>query len=482
MNMKYRFAVYVTAIICLAAHCTLAGEAVTRQEAMNALRKAVRFFHSDVAIHGGYLWRYSADLALREGEGKASETMVWVQPPGTPSIGQVYLDGYEATGEQLYLDAARDTAYALVRGQLRTGGWFYHIEFDPAKRQRYGYHDVPRQDGQKQKTTLDDNTTQSAVRFLMRLDKIFQFRDKKIHEAVTRALEAMLRAQFPNGGWYQWWDQYPSPASAEDYPVKAAGYPETWSRTWLNVWTGRYFLNDNVMMDMIATMLDAYDIYQDQKYLESALKAGDFLILAQMPEPQPAWAQQYDPNMHPVWDRKFEPPAITGGESQNVLETLMLLYQKTGKKKYLAPIPRAISYLRKSQLPNGRLARFYELKTNMPLYFTRDYKITYNSDDVPTHYSFIVESRLDSIETKYNLLLKTEPTDKGKLSGKKTERLSPKLAAEVRKIIDSMDERGAWVQRGRLRSHKVEPESGIIDSRTFISNVRTLCSFLTAES
>ena len=46
-------------------------------------------------------------------------------------------------------------------------------------------------------------------------------------------------------------------------------------------------------------------------------------------------AQQYDREMHPVWDRKFEPPAITGLESQDALETLLLLARKTGDRKYL---------------------------------------------------------------------------------------------------------------------------------------------------
>ena len=469
------------AVISLFTYSTFAGEVVTRREAMKALRKAVQFFHSDVASHGGYLWRYSGDLTLREGEGKATETMIWVQPPGTPSIGQVYLDAYEATDEQLYLDAARDAAEALLRGQLRSGGWSYRIEFEPVKRQRYGYRDIPERKRQRQRTTLDDNTTQSAVRFLMRLDKLFQFKDQKIHEAATYALEAMLRAQFPNGGWSQWWDRYPSPASAEDYPVKPAGYPETWSRTWPNDWTSCYVINDNLMADMIATMLDAYETYSEQKYLESVLKAGNFIVLAQMPEPQPAWAQQYDRNMHPVWERKFEPPAITGSESQAVLEALLLLFKKTGKKKYLAPVPRAISYFRKSQLPDWRLARFYELKTNKPLYFTKDYQLTYSSDDTPTHYSFIAESRLDSIEARYRRFLKEGPQDKRTQNSEKTRRMSPKLAAEVRRIIDNMDERGAWVQRGLLRSHKVEPESGIIDCWTFVNNVGTMCRFLSAD-
>jgi len=60
------------------------------------------------------------------------------------------------------------------------------------------------------------------------------------------------------------------------------------------------FINDNLAADMIATMLDACEIYNNERYLASALRAGDFLLLAQMPDPQLAWAQQYDPNMHPV--------------------------------------------------------------------------------------------------------------------------------------------------------------------------------------
>jgi hypothetical protein len=291
----------------------------------------------------------------------------------------------------------------------------------------------------------------------------------------------MLDAQFPNGGWYQWWDSYPSPQSAKDYPVKKAEYPQNWPHKWQNDWTGRYFINDNVIVDMIATMLDAYEIYAKHEYLESALKAGDFLILAQMPEPQPAWAQQYDLNMHPVWDRKFEPPAISGGESQSVLEALMLLYKKTGNKKYLTPIPHAISYLNKSKLPDSRLARFYELKTNKPLFFTKNYKLTYNSNDTPTHYGFIVDSRLDSIEAQYKSLLQAEPTDKRTLSGAKTQTLSPELATEVKQIINNMDERGAWVQDGQLRSYKTKAKYGIIDSWTFINNVRMLCRFLTID-
>ena len=94
------------------------------------------------------------------------------------------------------------------------------------------------------------------------------------------------------------------------------------------------------MSDMIDTMLLAHRVYQDDRYLDAARQAGDFLILAQMPDPQPAWAQQYDAQMHPVWGRKFEPPAISGGESQEILFALMRLYAATGEKISSNPSPR----------------------------------------------------------------------------------------------------------------------------------------------
>ena len=88
-----------------------------------------------------------------------------------------------------------------------------------------------------------------------------------------------------------------------------------------------------------------------------------------MPDPQPAWAQQYNAQMQPAWARKFEPASITGGESQGAIRILMDVYRHTGDKKYLAPIPAALDYLAKSEVSAGRLARFYELKTNQAALF-----------------------------------------------------------------------------------------------------------------
>ena len=457
-----------------------AGEAALKDQAANAMRRATDFFRTKVSTQGGYLWRYSEDLSRREGEGIATDTMVWVQPPGTPSVGMVYLTAYQATGDLYYLDAARDAAYALVKGQLRSGGWDYRIEFDPKQRQRYAYRVEPHREGSRNVSTLDDNNTQSAVKLLMRVDRALDFKDEKIHEAVEYALSSLLKVQYPNGAWPQRFSAAPDP---DEFPVKKAGYPDSWSWTFPDRdYRSFYTFNDNTIADTIATMLEAFDIYNDAKYQAAAEKAGDFILLAQMPEPQPAWAQQYNADMHPSWARKFEPPAVTGGESQGAMRTLLVLYRATGKKKYLEPLPRALEYLRRSRLPDGRLARFYELKTNKPLYFTRDdYKLTYSDADMPTHYSFKTSYGIESIAREYERLRAMNPVELKHPKKVSRPRLSPSLTARTKSIIDRLDEQGRWVEDGRMRNDEQDDSTNrVINCRTFINNMSALSTYLSA--
>lgn len=456
----------------------LTTDSLTQDDVRQGLQKAVRFFHGQVAHGGGYLWQYSGDLVLREAEGRINDSRVWVQPPGTPTIGEAFLDAYEATGEKEILDAALEAAAVLVEGQMQTGGWGYSVERDPARRSQYAYRgsQAVKVTRWNRATVLDDDNTQAAVRFLARMDKALQFKDPKIHDAVVYALDAILEYQYPNGSWFGWWEWEHRPPNPAEHPVRKAAYPDTWPRK-PEGWPARYVLNDDVVSDVVRTLLDVWEIYREPRYLAAAKKGADFLLLAQMPDPQPAWAQQYDVNMYPCWGRKFEPPAITGLESQTVLETLLMVYRRTGDKKYLEAVPRALEYLKKSRLPDGNLARFYELKTNRPLYFTRDYQLTYSGDDTPTHYGFVFESRLDAIEAEYRRLAAADPASLAAVE--KMDRR--KLAGQAVTILKWMDDRGAWIEDGWLRFHKVAPPSGVIKCQTFADNVKALCQFLAAK-
>lgn len=470
----------LSAAVWIALSATLpASENELPAAAQQALRKAVEFFRTKVAVQGGYVWRYSEDLARREGEGKAVPLQVWVQPPGTPSVGHALLSAHRATGEPYYLETARETGLCLARGQLRSGGWDYSISFDPQRRKAYAYRLDPSGASRKppfNTSTLDDNNTQSALRFLMELDQALHFHDAPIHEAALFGLQALCAAQYPNGAWPQ---RFSAPPNAADYPVKRAEYPAAWPRTWPKEdYKAHYTFNDHAIDDAIDTLFLAAEVYGKREYRAAAEKGGDFIVLAQMPEPQPAWAQQYNAQTQPAWARKFEPPSVTGGESQQALRTLMRVYRATGDKKYLAPIPAALTYLKRSRLPDGRLARFYELQTNRPLYFTKNYQLTYDDGDTPSHYAFKIPSQLDEIERSYRRLLDAPSGEPGAAKRKHSAR---SLAGAAKRAIAALDAQGRWVEDGPLRYHgENDSTRRVIDCRTFIGHVKALCDYLAA--
>ncbi|OYP34181.1 pectate lyase [Rhodopirellula sp. MGV] len=438
-------------------------------ETLRAAKRAVATLTEKVSTRGGYLWRYSADLSLREGEGVVESETVWVQPPGTPAVGLALTHLYQATGEQQFLDAALAAAESLRQGQMRSGGWQASIEFEPDRRKRWAYRIDPEHRKAKDQSSLDDNKTQSALLFLITLDETLRFQNEAVHEAALYGLDGLLgQGQFANGGFPQvWTDQKTVDHSA---PKRQASYPNDWPREYLGhqqYWY-RFTLNDHLARDTMAVLWEADRIYGDDRYRESAVRLADALLAAQMPDPQPAWAQQYNAEMQPIWARKFEPPAITTSESFGVIDTLLDVYQQTGDKKYLAPIPQALQYLKTCELNDGRVARFYELKTNRPLYFDRQYRLTYDDGDLPTHYGFKLNSKVDALQRRYRKIIASGP-----LSGVPTRRVSDQ---KVRQLIDRQREDGLWVSSGGMRYHKSDGPS--IDMREVVENLETMAAYL----
>lgn len=469
-------------------------------EAARALRKAVEFYRTRVSTHGGYHFRYTADLGYGRSEASETPHRVELQRAGTPVVGMAYLEAFEATGDRYYLEAARDVAHALVQGQLCSGGWDYFIDYRPEERSRIGYRVdtgcMPPSSGKGVGfTTLDDNVTQANLRLLMRVDRELDFRDARIHEAARFALDSLVKAQYPNGAWPQRYQRFPD---ANEFPVRQASYPESWPRTWPGEsYVAHYTFNDNSLVDMIDTFLEAARIYRQARYQAAAEKGGDFILLAQMPEPQPGWAQQYDRDMHPAWARRFEPPGITGGESQGVMRMLLLLYRETGNRKYLEPIPRALAYYKRSFLPPVEnpsesrrracpgdtpcVARFYELRSNRPLYITKGtrvtgpdgvttlvggYEVSYSDESVIHHYGVLTSGAgFLKIEKAYREIESADPaqlrrparlrglspwSDDAIPVGAGDDNAAPAVVTEqqVRKIIAGLDSRGAWLEAG----------------------------------
>lgn len=442
-----------------------------REESLQALKKATTFYRHDVASHGGYVYYYSVDLKERWGEGPASPETIFVEPPGTPTVGMAYLQAYQATGDRFYRDAAQEAAEALIEGQLESGGWAQAIHFGPAER-RGKYRSG--KGGSWNASSLDDGQTQAALRMLVLMDRALDFEHAEVHEAASFGLEALLRAQFPNGGFPQTWRR-----PVEPYPVLRAKFPEYDWRTEgrvKNYWD-YYTLNDNLAGTVADTLMTAHRVYKDERYKAGLERLGDFLILAQMPEPQPGWCQQYNFEMVPIWARKFEPPAITGWESQDVMETLIKIARYTGSKKYLQPIPRALEYLQKALLPDGSVARYYELKTNKPLYMDANYQLSYDDAAAPSHYGWKQTARFQEIEKKYL------ETMRGIDSARP--RRARDLDEQVRGVISELDAEGRWVTvfaGERLPGQpKFSPSFRYISSAVFSRNVQLLSEYIAAS-
>jgi hypothetical protein len=485
-QFRFVFPLWVLAIVLLPPLAARsADDDSLRAEASEALRRAAEYYREKVAVRGGYVYHTTPDLARRWGEGLAGPQEIWVQPPGTPTVGMAYLAAWRATSDQYYLDAADAAADALLYGQLKSGGWTNSVDFDPA-----GPRVAQYKNGQgkgRNYSTLDDGISQSAIRFLARLDEAHKFEKQPLHDAVTAALNALLAAQYPCGAFPQVWigpvpQEPPAEANFPDYDWRTEGRVK-------NYWD-MYTLNDGLAGTVAATLMEAHAVYGDERFKQALVKLGDFLIRAQLPDPQPAWAQQYDYQMRPIWARKFEPPAVTGGESQDVLETLLTIYRATGDAKYLEPIPRALEYLKKSQLPSGQLARYYELQTNRPLYMTRRgevYSLTYDDTNLPDHYGWKVDSRLAAIEREYAAAKGTGDGGRGtgrggQGSGAPQKGIAAPTADEVRAIIAARDEQGRWVSKytgERLVGQpKFRPGDEYLSSAVFSQNVEVLSRFL----
>jgi len=419
-----------------------------------ALKRGIDFYHS-IAIEGGYVYHYTLDLKEKWGEGRTDDRTIEVQPPGTPAVGQSFLRAYRVVGDETFLKAAEEAGDALIRGQNDLGGWGHKIYFD----------------GPRSKVvSFDDDQTQSAIRFLMELDQ--ELDNPALSTAIEKALKMMMAAQMDHGGWPH---QYPRQWNYHDFAT----------------------FNDGGINDCISVMQDAHRHYGRAEYMESLQKAGWFLIMSQLPPPQPGWAQQYNQYLQPAWARAFEPPAVCSLVTIRNIQTLIDLYLYTAEERYLEPIPDALRWLESTRMQNGKWARFVEIGTGKALYYDRGRirvdSVEELSIERRTGYGYEQDltERLAEATQRFE---EVSSSSRGEVPREIRhtpeeveiiERLS-ELENELKLIIESQDEMGRWVVRGD-RYRKVMPgkpwtgeyeTEDRISSSLFNRNVGLLCEFL----
>ncbi len=454
-------------------------------EVLASMKRATAFYRSNLSFAGGYATKWSRDLKVSRTEGTESTSVISIQPHGTTTVGLTMLRAHVATGDPLFLQGAKEAADVLAWCQLASGGWGSDFNFELRSAKRYHYRrDLEAGDTEAGKrsarSTLDDNKTQSAIRFLMEFANSPSGGNVPgLRGTLEFAWKGLLTAQAPNGGWPQ---HFSGPADPS-LPVKKASFPAEWSRTFPAVdYTGYYTLNDNNLVHVVDLLLDAHQQAKsdNKRFIEAATRLGDFILQAQLPGPQPVWAQQYDHDMHPAWARKFEPPAACSLESLGAIEILIKVWLATGDEKYIATLPAAFDWFERSKLADeeGTWARLYELETNKPLYLTAEtYELTYDDSNLPDHYGFKVKvttriGKLKEILAKSRVesVAKEERDARAPRTEEEWSERAKDLASKARSALKTQKKEGYWV------------DGADIDAGQYVKQMAALTQYLKAAS
>lgn len=226
--------------------------------------------------------------------------------------------------------------------------------------------------------TFDNGATTTPVRFLARVAEATG--DADVRASVERGIDYMLAAQYPNGGWPQF------------YPLRDGYYSNV-------------TFNDDAMVRVLEVLSDVADGESPYTSIDAARRAragravdaGVALILRTQIRTDAGltgWCAQYDPEtLEPAWARRYEPPSISGSETVGIVRFLMSRPDPT--PEIIAAVDGAVAWLEASAMTDQRLerittpdgardvrvtpapgrrlwARFYSLETGRPVFMDRD--------------------------------------------------------------------------------------------------------------
>lgn len=435
-------------ILCTSTYAQKVKE-LTPEKVIDAMKKSSDFMVNKVSTHGGYLWFYNEEMTEYYGEVPARPSQIWVQGPGTPAMGELFLKMYKTTGESCFLDYSKKAADALIYGQHPLGGWHYVIDFDKSGMEKW-YTDVASQFlvGWEEyrhyygNCTYDDDVTQGATRFLLHLYN--ETHDPAYLPALRRALNFMLISQYPNGGWPQ---RYPL-----RYEFVHDGFPD---------YTSYYTLNDNAMNSTIDVLLEAYETLGNEEYLEAAKRGGDFFMIAQGPTGKAGWTDQYDMNIKPSAGRTHEPASLQVRYTKSTITELEKLFLFTGDRRYLRPISAALDWMESviisvdNKNGNPIYSKWYDPETNYPIIRELIPEVT---DEGYMKYKYTVDTTVTYIPYKGKLPFRVQyekirDIESGKerelyneMNNRRNRRNNTPEDKEVLKLINSMNKKGIWIQ------------------------------------
>jgi PelA/Pel-15E family pectate lyase len=335
--------------------------AQNRDDILRTMRRATQFMVEEASTNGGYVWSYLPDRSRRWGEIEARPSMIWVQPPGTATMGHIFLDAYHATGDDYYYHSAEQAAGALIAGQHRSGGWHYFIDFAGEASTLEWYRTIGRNAWRMEEfqhyadnATFDDAGTAEAMQLLLRM--YLEKREERYRAPLDRAIGFVLNSQYQNGGWPQRWPHDGRWPPYADYIT----------------------FNDDVAQENVRFLLMVYNSLGEERVRPAILRAGEVFIATQQPMPQPGWSLQHRLDLRPAGARTYEPLSLATHTTASNLRMMMQFYRLTGDERYLARVPEAIDWLESLRLPpdaarpRGRdFPTFIEIGTNRARYVHR---------------------------------------------------------------------------------------------------------------
>ena len=221
---------------------------------------------------------------------------------------------------------------------------------------------------------------------------------EKYKEACLKGIQFVIDAQYPNGGWPQY------------FPLE-----KNYSR--------HITLNDGAYMGIMDMLDKIVNGNPNFAFMDPAMKTKvtvvyhkgiDCILNMQIKDKGvlTAWCQQHDEEtLAPAWARKFEPPSICNAESVDVV--LFLMKQKNPNQRIIQSVQSAIKWFADSKIYNTRVetfpieafeskyksvkydhkvvidstaapiwTRYYELETHRPLFSDRNSELLYSMAEV----------------------------------------------------------------------------------------------------
>ncbi len=276
---------------------------------------------------------------------------------------------------------ARAVAASILQYQTKEGGWPKNKDMTAPPTAAFLAdtkfdHRAP---------TIDNDATTTQLCYLALV--ITAHDDAELRAAFVHGFDYLLAAQYPSGGWPQY------------FPLVKGYYTHI-------------TYNDDAMANVLTLLRDAARGRAPYAFVDTARRAqaaaaverGTTCILRTQVRQDgrlTAWCAQHDETtLAPAPARKFEPAALSGGESVGIVRFLMGI--DSPSPEVIAAIEGAVAWLRGATLhglryeeftaadgrPDRRTfadpaapaiwARFYELGTNRPIFTGRDQIIRYD--------------------------------------------------------------------------------------------------------